>query len=127
MDTKILEHCSFIVLRDHTLTVEEQKILTHLYMPLIGPRSLNIYMTLGTFINQGDSESIKNGHLKLFQMLQVHKESEFIRVMKKYNVKRCYYAHLHSGSIKDAVEGEHFGIEFKLVSADGVNFKLVQI
>ena len=79
MDTKILEHCSFIVLRDHTLTVEEQKILTHLYMPLIGPRSLNIYMTLGTFINQGDSESIKNGHLKLFQMLQVHKESEFIK------------------------------------------------
>ena len=56
-----------------------------------------------------------------------NKESKFIRVMKKYNVKRCYYAHLHSGAIKDAIEGEHFGVNFKLVSADGVNFKLVQI
>lgn len=56
-----------------------------------------------------------------------NKESEFIRVMKKYNVKRCYYAHLHAGSIKDAIEGEHFGIQFKLVSADGVDFKLVKV
>ena len=56
-----------------------------------------------------------------------NKESEFIRVMKKYNVKRCYYAHLHASSIKDAIEGEHFGIEFKLVSADGLDFKLVKI
>ena len=56
-----------------------------------------------------------------------NKESEFIRVMKKYNVKRCYYAHLHSASIKDAIEGEHFGIQFKLVSADGLDFKLVKV
>ena len=59
--------------------------------------------------------------------LMQNKESEFIRVMKKYNVKRCYYAHLHSGSIKDAIEGEHFGIQFKLVSADGLDFKLIKI
>ena len=56
-----------------------------------------------------------------------NKESEFIRVMKKYNVKKCYYAHLHSVSIKDAIEGEHFGIQFKLVSADGLDFKLVKV
>ena len=56
-----------------------------------------------------------------------NRESEFIKVMKKYNVKRCYYAHLHAGSIKDAIEGEHFGIQFKLVSADGVDFKLVKV
>lgn len=79
VNTKIVENSSFIVIRDHTLTMEEQKILTHLYMPLIGPRSLNIYMTLGTFINPGFNESESNGHLKLFQMLQIHKESEFIK------------------------------------------------
>ena len=79
VDTKIVENSSFIVMRDHSLSIEEQRILTHLYMPLIGPRSLNIYMTLSTFVNPGENESISNGHLKLFQMLQIHKEIDFIK------------------------------------------------
>ena len=53
--------------------------------------------------------------------------TDFIRLMQKYNIKRCYYGHLHSTSIKEAVEGEFFGINFKLVSADGIEFKLVKI
>ena len=53
--------------------------------------------------------------------------NDFIRIMQKYDVKRCYYGHLHSNSIQEAVEGKHFGIDFKLVSADGVDFKLVKI
>ena len=48
-------------------------------------------------------------------------------LMKKYNVKRCYYGHLHGASIADAIEGNVEGIEFKLVSADGLNFKLLEI
>ena len=51
----------------------------------------------------------------------------FVKIMKKYNIKKCYYAHLHSIAIKDAVAGEHFGIEFKLVSADGIGFKLLKV
>lgn len=54
-------------------------------------------------------------------------ELDFITLMKKYNVKKCYYAHLHGGSINDAVEGNVQGIEFTLVSADKLNFKLLQI
>lgn len=53
--------------------------------------------------------------------------SDFIKVMKKYNIKNCYYGHLHSNSIREAVEGEHYGIDFKLVSADGLDFKLHKI
>ena len=53
--------------------------------------------------------------------------NEFVRIMKEYNVKRCYYGHLHGISIKEAVEGEYDGIEFKLVSADGLDFKLLRI
>ena len=53
--------------------------------------------------------------------------NDFIKILKKYNVKRCYYGHLHSTSIKEAVEGNHFGIDFNLVSADGVDFKLKKI
>lgn len=53
--------------------------------------------------------------------------SDFVKIMKKYNIKKCYYGHLHSNSIRDAVEGEHYGIDFKLVSADGLDFKLYKI
>lgn len=56
-----------------------------------------------------------------------HEEAEFVEVMKKYNVKKCLYGHLHSTSIKDAIEGELEGIEFKLVSADGLDFKLYKV
>ena len=54
-------------------------------------------------------------------------ENKFINLMKKYNIKKCYYGHLHGQSIKEAVEGEIQGINFKLVSADSLDFKLIKL
>lgn len=54
-------------------------------------------------------------------------DSKFLDVMKKYNIKKCYYGHLHSNSHKDAVEGNVEGIEFKLISGDYIEFKLEKI
>lgn len=52
----------------------------------------------------------------------------FILTMKKYNVKKCIYGHLHGeDSHKDAIQGNIKGIEFYLASADYVNFKLIEI
>ena len=59
--------------------------------------------------------------------IELEQEAKFVELMKKYNVKRCYYGHLHGTSIKDAVQGEIEGIQFKLVSADGLDFKLLKI
>ncbi len=53
--------------------------------------------------------------------------TDYIRIMKKYNIKRCFYGHLHSNSIQDAIEGNINGIELKLISSDGLNFKLLKI
>ena len=53
--------------------------------------------------------------------------SEFVKMMKKYDIKRCFYGHLHSTSIREAIEGNYYGIDFKLVSADGLNFQLWKI
>ena len=53
--------------------------------------------------------------------------TDYTRLMKKYNIKRCYNAHLHANSIQDAVEGNIDGIEYKLVSSDGLDFKLLKI
>lgn len=54
-------------------------------------------------------------------------ELKFVNVMKKYNVKRCMYGHLHSRSHKDAIEGIVDGIQFNLVSGDYLDFKLMKI
>ncbi len=52
---------------------------------------------------------------------------EFIEIMQKYGVNRCYYGHLHGISIKNADEGQHFGINFCLVSADAIDFLPINI
>jgi hypothetical protein len=51
----------------------------------------------------------------------------FMEVLKQYNIKKCYYGHLHGSSINDAVEGNIDGIELKLISADGVQFRLKKV
>lgn len=56
-----------------------------------------------------------------------HEMSGFVKVLKKYDIKKCYYGHLHSSSIREAVEGNYYGIDFKLVSADGLDFKLLKV
>lgn len=53
--------------------------------------------------------------------------TEFIKIMKKYNVKKCFYGHLHGINQKEAVEGNINGIEFKLISSDYTGFKLIKI
>lgn len=54
-------------------------------------------------------------------------ELKFVELMKKYNVTRCMYGHLHSHSHKDAIEGMVEGIQFNLVSGDYLDFKLMEI
>lgn len=56
-----------------------------------------------------------------------NQELKFVEVMKKYNVKKCFYGHLHGCSHKDAIIGNIEGIEFNLVSADYLDFKLMKV
>lgn len=47
---------------------------------------------------------------------------DILDVMYKYNVKECYYGHLHGKSHKYAVCGERDGISFHLIAGDFVQF-----
>ena len=47
---------------------------------------------------------------------------EILNILEQYQVKACYYGHLHSDSHKLAVQGEYCGIRYSLVSSDYVNF-----
>ena len=66
-------------------------------------------------------------HYPPFYKETVEENIDFIKLMKKYNVKKCFYGHLHADSHKEAVEGLIDGIEFKLVSSDYLNFDLMKI
>ena len=48
---------------------------------------------------------------------------EILDILQLYDVRRCFYGHLHGASHGLAQEGIWDGIEFKLVAADKLNFK----
>ena len=49
--------------------------------------------------------------------------TEILNLLKQYNVRKCFYGHLHGGSHGLALEGLWDGIEYKLVSADYLGFR----
>jgi len=49
--------------------------------------------------------------------------SEILSLFEKYDVRRCFYGHLHGASHGLALEGVWNGVEYRLVSADRLGFK----
>lgn len=48
---------------------------------------------------------------------------EILSVLKKYNVKKCFYGHIHGGNAaKKAFTGEKYGITFRLIACDYLKF-----
>lgn len=58
---------------------------------------------------------------------ELMEESEFIKLMQKYNVKICIYGHLHGDAHQDAIEGEIGGVNLMLVSSDYLDFNLKRL
>ncbi len=52
---------------------------------------------------------------------------EILELLHRYEVRRCYYGHLHGDSHKLAVEGLWDGVDFRLVSADYIGFRPVTV
>lgn len=66
-------------------------------------------------------------HFPPFYKEDVEDSINFIKVLKEYNVKKCFYGHLHADSHKEAIEGVVDDIEYKLVSSDYLDFELLKI
>jgi len=49
--------------------------------------------------------------------------TEILQLLEKYQVRRCFYGHLHGGSHKLAMEGLWDGVDFKLCAADYIGFR----
>lgn len=52
----------------------------------------------------------------------------FLELLKAENIKRCYYAHLHGGSVHLAFQEDFYGTKFELLSGDYLKFcpKLIE-
>jgi len=47
---------------------------------------------------------------------------KIVNMLNEFNVKHCYYGHLHGPARDRAIEGEYKDIDYRLVSADHVGF-----
>lgn len=94
----------------------DQKVLNH--------EVLRLEMSLQEAVKLG-GELVAFIHYPL--IYGTEENAPIIELLHQYGVKRCYYAHLHGSSIKGALNGERGGINYKLVSADGVGFDPVKI
>ena len=50
-----------------------------------------------------------------------------LELLEKYDVRKCFYGHLHGASHGLAMEGLWDGVEYKLLAADRINFQPMKI
>lgn len=50
-----------------------------------------------------------------------------LEALHKYNVRRCYYGHVHGASSRWAIKGPYENIQFYLVSADYLGFNPIRV
>lgn len=56
-------------------------------------------------------------------LYQGYRCQEIIDLMERYGVTLCCYGHLHGGSHRLAVSGQHGRVEYRLVAADYLGFR----
>lgn len=94
---------------------------------MIKRENIRLKLAIEQGINQYGKEKEIIAFMHYPPITKNNKTSEFIDTLKQYGIKECYYGHLHGKSHQDAIEGHIDGINFKLVSADYLNFDLIKI
>ncbi len=69
-----------------------------------------------------DSDKEKIVFLHYPTIYQEQRANHIINTLKQYNIKRCFYGHLHGKTINYAFNGVSDGIKYKLISADAIDF-----
>ena len=77
----------------------------------------------------GDSkEIIVLMHYPPYEKPESNNINPYAEIMENFNIRKCYYGHLHGEqaywNVKDY---ELYGIEYKLISADYLNFELQKV
>lgn len=53
--------------------------------------------------------------------------TQILELLQKYDVRKCFYGHLHGPSHKLAMQGLWDGVEFRMVSSDSMDFQPLRI
>lgn len=69
---------------------------------------------------KSDKEKIVFLHYPAIYMDQ--RADSILKILKDYNIKRCFYGHLHGKTINYAFNGEYDGTFHRLISADSMGF-----
>ena len=75
----------------------------------------------------------KGGNRPIFVLMhyppfsETGEESDFTKLFVAYGVQKVVYGHLHGAATKSAFNGVRQGVEYRLVSADALDFKLLRI
>ena len=90
---------------------------------------LRLEMSINDGIEKyGDNrEIIVFMHYPPFGKEEISLEYDLKEVLKDYNVKKCFYGHLHGASCDDAIQGEFDNVEYVLISSDYLDFKLYKV
>ena len=56
-------------------------------------------------------------------LYQGYRCQEILNLLERYQVRRCFYGHLHGGSHRLAFSGTLNGVEYRLVAADYLSFQ----
>ena len=90
---------------------------------------IRLEMSFNDAINKygNDKEIIVFMHYPPFGKEIVPLEYDLKEVLKNYNVKKCFYGHLHGESCLDATQGDIDNITYKLISSDYLDFKLYKV
>ncbi|MEG2813400.1 MAG: serine/threonine protein phosphatase, partial [Oscillospiraceae bacterium] len=52
---------------------------------------------------------------------------EIIDVLNEFDIKKCYYGHIHGAGHNFAINGDYKGINYRLVSCDYTQFRVVKV
>ena len=56
-------------------------------------------------------------------LYQGYRCQEILDLLERYQVRRCFYGHLHGGSHRLAVSGQVGSVEYRLIAADFLGFR----
>ena len=113
--------------RGWMINVDENKNKTEEDEKIIKREEQRLELSIQDGIKQyGDNKKII-ACLHFPPLTKNNKETGFTNILKKYNVDKCIYGHLHGISHEEAVEGIIDGIEYIMTSSDYLKFKLKEI
>jgi hypothetical protein len=90
---------------------------------LVDREAIRLELSINTALKKHpDKEVCVFLHYPPVYMGTLEKENKIRSILEKYNVKNCYYGHLHAKGINQAYIGNHNNVNFSLISADYLEF-----